>query len=160
MNALTPPNLEDALREFASPFLAQEPCTLDLFRVHHGDDGEPEEAELAAAIQSSPIPVGRIGSRHRLADFMVGKLIAGSDEIRVLADTQEPHPLLDEGTMQIITAVGMRAIAIIPLTQPDMRLIGIATISWPEPRKLTEEEIQGLTERTDRLRETLESSTA
>lgn len=132
--------LEEALREFASEVLMAGPCTLDLFVVRRDQSGHPEMAELVAAIQSSSIPVGRIGSRHRLADYVVGRLIASTDNIQFLEDVEKPGQTLDPEALQILRQAGIRSMVIVPLLDPIAVMVGIATISWPRPTRFTARE--------------------
>jgi len=136
--------LEKALREFASVALMTGPCTLDLFVVEHDQFGQPEVAKLVAAIQSSSIHVGRIGSRHRLADFVVGRLITTTGHIQILPDIERPDQNLDSQALQILRQAGIRSILIVPLDDPITFMVGIATISWPRPTRFAVGELENL----------------
>jgi len=133
--------LEEALREFASAVLVAGPCTLDLFVMHRDQFGQPEFAELVAAIRSSPIPVGRIGSRHRLADFAVGRLITAVGQVQILPDIERVDHALDSQALQILRQAGIRSIVIVPLYDPISLIVGIATISWPQRTRFTVQEV-------------------
>lgn len=136
-------DLEELLRAFASPFLEYGPCNADMFWIASDDEGQPIWAELVARVQTALGPAVPLGMRYHMQDLPLGRrLLAAPYQIALMRDVDATHELLDERTVRIMKSIGARSMAGIPLLLPEMRWIGIVTLSWPHPQFLHAQELK------------------
>ena len=127
-------DLDEILGAVVASGLAEEPSGAALAVVDGDGDGAPAWA-LPAARWPAGTPPDNLAAPLRLpAEGPIHEWLSGADEPLLLEDLAALAGEATAGMLALATAPGARAAAVLPLQVRD-RWIGVATISWPQPRR-------------------------
>ena len=115
----------------------------DLMYVDLNNAGEPEWAQVtavwrAAALDSTPAP---IGTRYYLPDYpLICQWISQANMPLLVSDASKDERM-DENTRNLLSQMGSKALASIPLTQAQ-RVMGLVNFGWANAHEFSEQEVE------------------
>lgn len=128
---------EEMLRSIAQPAWETGAHLAMLMYVDVGEDGEPEWADVVAAIGETTAPVG---SRFYVVDSpQAALLLANPDHPLFIGDMRVPHEAINAEVLRVMQSVGAHAFAVIPL-RVEQGWQGVVTIAWPTLHEFSSEE--------------------
>lgn len=130
--------LDDLLQAFTSPI--SDPSMAGTIMYVESEDGQPKWLDVVAQRSTPEIQGLPLGTRlpreiYRTADGFAD----GSQNMLVLEDTQDDS--LAEADREIFKSTGIGATVSIALRDRHGTWIGLAVMSWPEPRTFSEDEL-------------------
>ena len=130
---------ETMLRTICQPALQAGAHAASLLYVDVDSQGQPEWAEVVAAIGEMTLAVG---TRVFLPDSpLTGLLLTSPDRPLMVADVDVPDAGVNEAIVRMMKSVPAQAFAVLPL-RVGQRWNGMILIAWPEPHEFDAEEEQ------------------
>jgi PAS domain S-box-containing protein len=128
---------EEMLSAICQPALQAGAHAASLLYIDVDSQGQPEWAEVVAAIGEMTLAVG---TRVYLPDSpMTELLLTSPDRPLMVADVDVPDVGVNEAIVQMMKSVPAQAFAILPL-RVGQRWNGMILIAWPEPHEFDSEE--------------------
>lgn len=134
---------ETMLRAICQPALQAGAHAASLLYIDVDSQGQPEWAEVVAAIGEMTLAVG---TRVYLPDSpLTGLLLTSPDRPLMVADVDVPDAGVNEAIVRMMKSMPAQAFAVLPL-RVGHRWNGMILIAWPEPHEfdVEEERLYGL----------------
>ncbi len=130
---------EAMLRAICQPALQAGAHAANLLYIDVDGEGQPEWAEVVAAIGEATLAVG---TRVYLPDSpLTGLLLSSPERPLMVADVDVPDVGVNEAIVRMMKSVPAQAFAVLPL-RVGQRWNGMIIIAWPEPHEFDSEEEQ------------------